>query len=118
MLLILGVVLIGGTALARQDPNLTPLVRGFASFVIPGLGQYLNGEYDKALTHFVVDMVLVLGTYYVGALLPYRPFPVYWMAGLAHTAWALYSAVDAYQTALRLEGLTLRVTPTSLALNF
>jgi len=114
LMLIVGVLLVGFGAMG-EEPSPTPLIRGVASFVLPGLGQYLNGEYDKALTHFLVIVLVDLGTPYVGNLLPYYPD---WVTGALHTLWALYSAVDAYQTALELEGLTLKVSPGGFALNF
>ncbi|MCR4391251.1 MAG: hypothetical protein NUV94_00375 [Candidatus Acetothermia bacterium] len=115
LVLLVGLLVMGVGGWARQEPNITPLVRGAASFVIPGLGQYLNGEYDKALTHFVVDVGLILGTSCLAYLLPYPVFPV---VGTAHTLWALYSAMDAYQTALELEGLSLNLQPGGFAVNF
>ena len=53
LLAVLSILLVGFGAMG-EEPSPTPLIRGVASFVIPGLGQYLNGEYEKALTHFVV----------------------------------------------------------------
>ena len=114
LLAVLSILLVGFGAMG-EEPSPTPLIRGLASFVIPGLGQYLNGEYEKALTHFVVIVLVDVGTQYVGNLLPSYPD---WITGALHTLWALYSAVDAYQTALELEGLTLKASPTGFALNF
>ncbi|MCX7751056.1 MAG: hypothetical protein N2320_05940, partial [Candidatus Bipolaricaulota bacterium] len=48
------VVALGVGAVGREEPNLVPLLHGLASFVVPGFGQYLNGEYEKALVHFGV----------------------------------------------------------------
>lgn len=115
---LVAVVGLGVAGVGRQEPNPIPLVHGIASFAVPGLGQYLNGEYDKALVHFAVDVVLLLGGGYLAAILPYPGFSLYWGVGLAHTLWALYSGWDAYTVALRREGLTLRVAPTGFALNF
>ncbi|MBC7098599.1 hypothetical protein H5T52_05715 [Candidatus Bipolaricaulota bacterium] len=112
------VVLVGalvGVGALGEEPSPTPLIRGLASFVVPGLGQYLNGEYEKALTHFVVIVLVDVGSSYVAHALPYLPW---WTTGALHTLWALYSAVDAYQTALELEGLTLELSPSGFALNF
>ena len=114
LLAVLSILLVSFGAMG-EEPSPTPLIRGMASFVIPGLGQYLNGEYEKALTHFVVIVAVDVGTQYVGNLLPSYPD---WITGALHTLWALYSAVDAYQTALKLEGLTLKASPTGFALNF
>lgn len=113
------VVGLGVAGWARQAPNPIPLIHGIASFAIPGLGQYLNEEYNKALTHFVVDVAIVLGGSYLARVLPYYPgFSLYWGVGALHTLWALYSGWDAYTVALRREGITLKVSPTGFALNF
>ncbi len=112
------VVAFGAVGWGRQEPNPIPLIHGIASFVIPGLGQYLNGEYNKALLHFAVDVTLIVGGGYLAAVLPYPGFSLYWGVGLLHTAWALYSGWDAYTVALRREGLALKVLPTGFSLNF
>ncbi|MGC9530170.1 MAG: hypothetical protein ACP5G2_06110 [Candidatus Bipolaricaulaceae bacterium] len=100
------VVGVGAAAQDWREPPLTPLVHGAASLLLPGLGQYLNGEYDKALTHFLVDVALVVGASWASTFLPYY-FPSYLVITAAHTLWALHSAIDAYQTALQQEGLSL-----------
>lgn len=94
--IVVGISVMAGAA----EVSPTPLVHGLASFVLPGLGQYLNGEPQKALTHFLTDVVLVVASAYTGYLLPY-PLPLY--LGLVPLVWHVYSAVDAYETALCLE---------------
>ena len=101
---------------AQREPNPIPLIHGIASFAIPGLGQYLNEEYNKALTDFVVDVALIIGGGYLAAMLPYPGFSLYWGVGVAHTLWALYSGWDAYQVALRRECLAL--SPSGFTLRF
>ncbi len=111
-------LLVGATVCAQpsaEPPPLTPILHGFASFVLPGLGQYLNGEYQKAVVHFVIDIGIIVGSWYLARALPWYGW---WVTGTAHTVWAAYSAVDAYQVALRLEGLALEVRPTGVALRF
>ena len=103
---------------AQREPNPIPLIHGIASFVIPGLGQYLNAEYDKALVHFTVDVVLLVGGGYLAAFVPYPGFSLFFGGGLAHTLWALYSGWDAYQVALRRQGLALHISPTGFAVTF
>lgn len=110
------VVGLGVVGWGQREPNPIPLIHGIASFVIPGLGQYLNGEYNKALTHFAVDVVIVVGGGYLAAILPYPGLPLYWGVGVAHTLWALYSGWDAYTVALRREGLAL--SPGGFSLRF
>ncbi|GAB4304716.1 MAG: hypothetical protein Kow0097_02050 [Candidatus Bipolaricaulota bacterium] len=103
---------------AQTEPNPIPLIHGIASFAIPGLGQYLNAEYNKALVHFAVDVVIVVGGGYVAAILPPPGVPLYWGVGLVHTLWALYSGWDAYAVALRREGLAIQVSPLGFAFRF
>lgn len=114
------VVALGVGGLGRQEPNPIPLIHGIASFALPGLGQYLNTEYDKALLHFAVDVGLIA----VGRLVLWplvysiSPWYGYGILVLPHTLWALYSGWDAYTVALKREGLSLKVSPTGFALNF
>jgi hypothetical protein len=115
--LLAGVLLGTGGAWAQEEVSLRPLIHGAASLVIPGLGQYLNGEYDKALTHFVVTIVLDVGVWYLADILPWW-YPSYYLVSGVHALWALYSAIDAYQTALELEGLSFQLTPTGPQLSF
>lgn len=112
------VVALGVGGLGRQEPNPIPLIHGIASFAIPGLGQYLNGEYNKALVHFGVAVGIGVVGGYLAWVLPTPGFSLSWGVGLAYTAWALYSGWDAYTVALRREGLSLKVSPTGFALNF
>ncbi|HIE47877.1 TPA: hypothetical protein EYP84_03165 [Candidatus Bipolaricaulota bacterium] len=119
-LLVMGGLLGGGiTGMAREEPNFIPLLHGTASLILPGLGQYLNGEYDKALTHFLVMVVIDVGAWYIADLVPWW-YPRYYLVSGLHALWAIYSAIDAYQTALELEGLSLDISPTGveLAWNF
>ncbi|HAZ28080.1 TPA: hypothetical protein DCY67_05650 [Candidatus Acetothermia bacterium] len=113
---LVGLLAFGAAGLGREEPSPVPLIHGFASLAIPGLGQYLNEEYDKALVHFGVSVALVIGGSYLAAILPHPGFSLYWGVGLAHTLWALYSGWDAYQVALRREGLTL--SPLGFSLRF
>ena len=117
---LVAVVGLGVVGVARQEPNPIPLIHGIASFVIPGLGQYLNTEYDKALLHFAVDVALIaVGRLVLWPLLStVSPWYGYGVLALPHTLWALYSGWDAYTVALKREGLALKLTPTGFALNF
>ncbi len=113
------VVAAGWVGLAQQ-PDPIPLLHGLASFVVPGLGQYLNGEYNKALLHFAVDVGIVVGGSYIA--LGLAPYPgwnlVAWAIGVAHTAWALYSGWDAYTVALRQRGLSWELQPQRMGFAF
>lgn len=116
VVLLAALLAFGAMGWGRQEPNPIPLIHGLASLAIPGLGQYLNEEYNKALTHFGVSVALVVGGGYMAAMLPHPGFSPYWVVGLAHTLWALYSGWDAYQVALRREGLAL--SPGGFTLRF
>ncbi len=73
-------------------------IPGIASFVLPGLGQLLNDQLDKAILHFAVDVAIVGLGYYVVALLPFGAAAYYAIPAL-HLGWALYSGLDAYNVA-------------------
>jgi hypothetical protein len=70
-------------------------IPGLASFVLPGLGQLLNDQMDKAILHFAVDIGILAIGYYVGTLFP---FGFYALPAL-HLGWAIYSGFDAYNVA-------------------
>jgi len=74
---------------AEINPDCDPFLGGLASFVIPGWGQWLNGEKDKALVHITVGMGLS-----VTAFLLRYPFSLV-VAGV-RTLWGLYSTFDAF----------------------
>lgn len=85
--------LIGFTAVAKD--NLSPAVPAIASFILPGSGQLLNDELNKALTHFVIGVGL-----YSAYALPYVwRSPLYRILPVLNLAWSGYSAYDAYQVA-------------------
>lgn len=107
---LLAVLPVGGVAQERKV-TADPLLFGVASFVLPGLGQYLNGESGKALAHLLIaaaiPLVCNLITYFA---FPFDYYPRYSLCALAYLGWAAYSAMDAYQTAKR-RGGTLPFTP-------
>lgn len=110
--LILGVAVVG----AAQDTQ--PWIPGIASLAIPGLGQLLNDELDKALVHFGIDIgIIVLGSYVTG-LLPYTyVFSRYALVSAAHLAWSLFSAYDAYSVA-KDQGFSISVVENSLRFSY
>jgi len=95
-------VLVGLLALTvgAVGQNNDAWIPGLASLVIPGLGQFINDQVDKAFLHFGIAIAIDVGTYYLTSLLPY-PYGYYSypLVGLAHLGWALYSAYDAYTVA-------------------
>ena len=99
-LLVVGTLLFLPAMNAAGQDSAEAWIPGLASFLIPGLGQLLNDELDKAILHFVVDIAIVVGGGYATALLPlpmglYR----YSVVGLAHLGWSLFSGFDAYSVA-------------------
>ncbi|MEA1870593.1 MAG: hypothetical protein U9N00_00125 [Candidatus Bipolaricaulota bacterium] len=91
-------------------------IPGFASFFVPGLGQFLNGETDKAIVHFGVFIAIDIGGLY---LLPwhYYGYRYRYIIGLAHLAWAIYSGYDAYNVA-KDTGFSLGMTGDGLTLSY
>lgn len=85
---------------SRSRPE--PIFHGACSFVIPGCGQYLNGERGKAFSHFLIALVLPTGCYLIDRLLPYYWLDLYPICALLSLGWHVYSAVDAFETAERL----------------
>ncbi len=82
---------------AAAQPN-EAWIPGVASLVLPGLGQFLNDEVDKALLHLGIAIALDVGAYYAAALLPFSYYS-YPLVGLVHLAWGIYSGLDAYNVA-------------------
>lgn len=101
LLVITGLILssIAPTGVAQDD--LSPIVPAIASFVIPGSGQLVNDQPNKALTHFVVGAAL-----YSAYSIPYvYGSPVISVLPALNLAWSGYSAYDAYQVAERRGGV-------------
>jgi len=92
---VLGLLALTFGALAQPSEAWIP---GVASLVLPGLGQFLNDEVDKAFLHLGIAIAIDVGAYYVASLLPFSYY-AYPIVGLAHLAWGLYSGYDAYTVA-------------------
>ena len=90
--LIVAMLWVAFGAAAQMDEAWIP---GLASFVVPGLGQLLNDEMDKALIHFGVDLAIFGLGYYVGSFLPFG----YYAIPALHLGWAVFSGFDAYNVA-------------------
>lgn len=86
--------LTGSFAMAAeaQTQKLDPLLAALASFVLPGLGQYLLGDQPKAINH----LLIYIGVWVVSSLL--LPFTA-GISSILPVVWAIYSAYDAYQMA-------------------
>ena len=107
--LLLGIMLLAfvpttSMAQERYRSRAEPVFHGACSFVLPGCGQYLNGERGKAFSHFLVALVIPSACYMVRRILPYYYYDyiLYSVCGLISLAWHVYSAVDAFETAERL----------------
>ena len=76
-----------------------PLLFGAASFFVPGLGQFFNGQDGKGITHLVVAIILPAAVAYLAYIIvPISPL-AFAVPSLIYLAWALYSALDAYNIA-------------------
>lgn len=91
-------------------------IPGVASLVLPGLGQFLNDELDKAILHLGIAIALDVGAFYVASLLPFTYF-TYPIVGLVHLAWGLYSGLDAYNVAKE-SGFTIGVVENGFAFSY
>jgi hypothetical protein len=88
-----GMLLVSFSSLAASSDAWIP---GLGSFVLPGLGQLLNDEMDKAVLHFAVGV----GIYGLGFGLGWyiSPYILYLTPALG-LGWAIYSGYDAYTVA-------------------
>ena len=66
------------------------IIAAILSFIIPGLGQALAGDFKKGIMFFVVAIVLAA----IVSLI-FRS----WLASIINIAYAVYAAYDAYQMA-------------------
>ena len=95
--LCVGVILLVATFGASAQTN-DAWIPGLASFVLPGLGQFINDEIDKAILHLGIAIALDVGAFYVATLLPFSYY-TYPLVGLVHLGWGIYSGLDAYDVA-------------------
>ena len=95
--LCVGVILLVATFGAGAQTN-DAWIPGLASFVLPGLGQFINDEMDKAILHLGIAIALDVGAFYVAALLPFSYY-TYPLVALVHLGWGIYSGLDAYDVA-------------------
>ncbi|MCF7875418.1 hypothetical protein K9M06_00030 [Candidatus Bipolaricaulota bacterium] len=96
VLLLVSVVLLltsGTIGIAAED--ISPAVPSIASFILPGAGQFINDQPNKALTHFVVGV----GIYSAYSLPFIWKSPLIRILPALNLAWSGYSAYDAYRVA-------------------
>ena len=110
---VLGLLALTFGATAQPDQAWIP---GVASLILPGVGQFLNDEIDKAFLHLGIAIALDVGTYYVAALLPFTYYR-YPLMGLVHLLWGLYSGLDAYNVA-KDRGFTIGVAENGFAFSY
>jgi hypothetical protein len=97
--LCVGMILLVSTVGAVAQSNSDAWIPGLASFVLPGLGQLINDQMDRAILHFGVAVALNVGGYYIATLLPFQYYYSYSLVGLIHLGWAVFSGLDAYDVA-------------------
>lgn len=68
----------------------SPIISGILSFIIPGLGQALNGDVKKGIILFIIALIMGLIATFI-----FRQWIVYIIDLLI----SLYAAYDAYVTA-------------------
>ncbi len=93
-------------------------IPGLASFFIPGLGQLLNDEVDKAIIHFGVGLAIPIAGVFVISVLPWSLWTVgYSTVALATIGFRVYSGLDAYNVA-KDTGFSLGMTEDGLTLSY
>jgi len=90
---VVGMMLVSFSSMAATSDAWIP---GLASFVLPGLGQLLNDDMDKAILHFAVGV----GISALGWGIGWYVLPGAWyLTPTLYFAWSLYSGYDAYKVA-------------------
>jgi len=98
VLLIVGGLLVAMAAGASaQDEEAGPFIPAILSLIIPGWGQLINGEVNKAILHFALDVA----NWTIWSLLSSfpSPIPIGYLSGVAALGLRVYSAYDAYTVA-------------------
>jgi len=89
-----GILLIATTVGAVAQTN-DAWIPGLGSFVLPGLGQLINDQMDKAIIHFGASVAIWTLGFYGGIYLP----PLAYATPALALAWHIYSGLDAYNVA-------------------
>jgi hypothetical protein len=96
--LVLGCVVVGMmfVSLSSMAATSDAWIPGLASFALPGLGQLLNDQMDKAIMHFAIGVGIGALGYGIGwYILP----GAWYLVPTLYFAWSLYSGYDAYTVA-------------------
>jgi len=111
-------VIMATGAFAQTAPRTDAWVPGLASFLIPGLGQLLNDQMDKAIIHFGVAVGISVGGSLLSSTLFYSGFWYgYSITAAAYLVWSVYSGLDAYNVAKE-QGFSLGMTKDGLTLSY
>ncbi len=115
----IGLLAVMATGVLAQSVSKTDAwVPGLASFLIPGLGQLLNDQMDKAIIHFGVAIGISVGGSLISNVLLYNGFWYgYSITAAAYLVWSVYSGIDAYNVAKE-QGFTLGMTGDGLTLAY
>jgi len=110
-------VLVGMTLSAGAQPT-EAWIPGLASFLIPGIGQFLNEEITKGIVHLIVGTAIPVAGGVVVAALPsvYQSAGIA-MVGIATLAYRLYSGYDAY-TVAKETGFSIGLSKDGIALSY
>lgn len=108
-------VVMTATASAQQDEEAGPFIPAIASAILPGFGQFLNGEVNKAILHLALD-VAIWTTWGLLGYLP-GPVPIGYLAGVAALGLRIYSAYDAYTVATE-RGFFIGLTEETIILSY
>jgi len=93
--LCVGALLLVTTFGAFAQTNNDAWIPGLGSFVIPGLGQLLNDQMDKAIIHFGVSVAVWTLGFYGRMFFP----PLAYATPALALGWHIFSGLDAYNTA-------------------
>jgi len=115
VLVVVGGLLVAMAAGASAQPT-EAWIPGLASFLIPGIGQFLNGEITKGIVHLIIGTAIPLAGGVVVSALPsiYQGAGI-GMVGIATLGYRLYSGYDAYIVA-ESSGFSIRLTQDGLTL--
>ena len=100
-----GLLIFSGLLLTIMGPSgyaaydISPVVPSIASFILPGAGQLINNQPEKALTHFIIIIGIDTATYLLAGSWYRASWTTYRLGTALHLAWSGYSAYDAYQVA-------------------
>jgi len=119
VVLVIGLLAVmAASSFAQTAPRTDAWVPGLASFIIPGLGQLLNDQMDKAIIHFGVAVGISVGGSLISSVLFYNGFWYgYSITAAAYLVWSAYSGLDAYNVA-KDQGFSLGMTEDGLTLSY